>query len=70
MKGFIEVTLINRNVTYLISISSILRVINTKPVIVVTKELISNYSGSISQNFEIKETYEEIKQLIKESTEL
>jgi len=68
MKGFIEVTENNCNEKDLISVNSILRVINTTPVLLITSELISHYECSNS-NFQIyvQETYEEIKQLIKNS---
>lgn len=68
MKGFIEVTTGNYNTTYLISVDSILRIINTTPVMIFTKELTFDYdSGGNSRYFEIQETYEEIKQLIKDA---
>lgn len=71
MKGFIEVTENNCNEKDLISVNSILRVINTTPVLLITSELISHYECSNS-NFKIyvQETYEEIKQLIKNATEI
>lgn len=69
MKGFIEITENNCNEKDLISVNSILRVINTTPVLLITSELTSHYECSNS-NFQIyvQETYEEIKELIKEAT--
>ena len=68
MKGFIEVTEDSCQEKDLISISSILRVLNTTPVLIVTKELVSRYECS-NDNFNIyvKESYEEIKELIKQA---
>lgn len=59
---------INNDVKCLISVDSILRITNTKPVILFTKEIKTNYNGSnYSKYFEIQETYKEIKQLIKDA---
>lgn len=68
MKGFIEVTEIDSEGKDLISVNSILRVINTNPVLIITKELNSHYECSNS-NFNIYtlESYEEIKELIKKA---
>ena len=68
MKGFIEVTKDSCKEKDLISISSILRVLNTTPVLIVTKELVSRWECS-SDNFNlyVQESYEEIKELIKQA---
>lgn len=65
MKGFIEVTIENNSTKDLISVDSILRVIDTEPVLIVTKELVSRYEcNNDNKSFYVQETYEEIKQLI------
>lgn len=66
LKGFIEVQEVNSKEYDLISVESILRVINTTPVLLITKELVSHYECSNSSfQIYVNESYEEIKQLIK-----
>lgn len=68
MKGFIEVTQDSCQEKDLISICSILRVLNTTPVLIVTKELVSSYECSNDNfNLYVQESYEEIKELIKQA---
>jgi len=71
LKGFIEVSASDSDKKELVSVNSILRVLNISPVLIVTSELVSKYECS-GDNFElyVKESYEEIKQLIKKATEL
>ncbi|WP_276679697.1 hypothetical protein [Empedobacter brevis] len=71
IKGFIEVSASDQYEKELIAVSSILRVLNTSPVLIITSDLVSRYECS-GDNFElyVKESYEEIKQLIKQATEL
>ena len=70
MKGFIEVTVDSCQEKDLISTSSILRVLNTTPVLIVTKELVSRWECSNDNfNLYVQESYEEIKELIKQAQE-
>jgi hypothetical protein len=68
MKGFVEVTEKQSDSQDLISVESILRVLNTTPVLIITKEIVSRYECSGDNlNIYVKESYEEIKELIKQA---
>lgn len=67
MKGFIEVTERDSGYKKLLSTNSILSVVNVKPVLLTTSEIICCYDGNTSFTIIITESYEQIKELIKQA---
>lgn len=68
MKGFIEITSGGRR--QLINVNSIIRICSTSNLIVINELIQVGDSEIVSVALTVEETYEEIKELIKETTEL
>lgn len=68
MKGFIEVNIIGSNKKDLLSIYNILRVSIMETVVITNKEVLHKHMGSGDNRcIRVQESYEQIKELIKQA---